>query len=120
MEELENYLIRNNWSRNGKNSYWFTLRNYTYVEVLLDRSKSTATRNAYDRHLKKIVEGDAWKPAYMHKAIARFMENYNQYCIQPLPKKYTSQPLVYPNGWINRQQYQAELVEVIVQQPNRL
>ena len=77
MEELETYLIRNNWLLRAENSYWFTLGNYYFMEVILNKNNSTAVRNVYDPHFQKISKSEAWPSITMYKAIIRFMESYN-------------------------------------------
>ena len=71
MEELENYLILNNWLRNNDNSYWLTLGNYYFIEIILNKDKFTAVRNVYDPYYCRIS-------SMMHKALIRFIENYNR------------------------------------------
>lgn len=78
MDELENYLIRNNWLRNEENSYWLTLGNYYFVEVVLNKDDFTAIRNVYDPHYHRISNSEAWQPSMMHKALVRFVDNYNR------------------------------------------
>ncbi|HTD41911.1 MAG TPA: hypothetical protein VK671_14885 [Mucilaginibacter sp.] len=78
MDELENYLIRNNWLRNQGNSYWLTLGNYYFIEVVLYKDKFTAVRNIYDPHYTRISNSEEWQPSMMHKALVRFIENYNK------------------------------------------
>ncbi|HTK20604.1 MAG TPA: hypothetical protein VL442_13850 [Mucilaginibacter sp.] len=88
MEELENYLILNNWLRNADNSYWLTLGNYYFIEVVLDKDKFTAVRNVYDPYYCRISNSEEWQPSMMHKALIRFIENYNRlYSESPERKK---------------------------------
>lgn len=78
MDELENYLVRNNWLRNQGNSYWLTLGNYYFIEVVLDKERFTAVRNIYDPHYCKISNSEEWQPSTMHKALVRFLANYER------------------------------------------
>lgn len=78
MEDLENYLILNNWLCNSNNSYWLTLGNYCFVEVVLNKDRFTAVRNVYDPHYCRISNSEEWQPSMMHKALVRFIENYNR------------------------------------------
>jgi hypothetical protein len=87
MEELESYLIRNNWLRHTENSYWFTLGNYYFIEVILNKSNSTAIRNVYDPHYQQISNSEAWPSMMMHKALIRFMENYNTHYIPQISER---------------------------------
>jgi hypothetical protein len=88
MEELENYLILNNWLCNNDNSYWLTLGNYYFIEVVLNKDRFTAVRNVYDPHYCRISNSEEWQPSMMHKALVRFIENYNRlYAEAPQKKK---------------------------------
>ncbi|HEY9001306.1 MAG TPA: hypothetical protein VIM89_08125 [Mucilaginibacter sp.] len=89
MEELENYLILNNWLRNNDNSYWLTLGNYYFIEVVLHKDRFTAVRNVYDPHYCRISNSEEWQPSMMHKALIRFIENYNRlYAEKPKQKRF--------------------------------